>query len=188
MCAKNANTFSETTSILTGTCKMYMKYPNMLQATVLWRICALTNFNFVNMGSFENIKETAPFRGVCLFLVHFFKKCYWWAFKQSENKPNSTRRLFCSSSISVHFTFSRLRINSSYRFNSDLKLKFLSVCSGRLCREVKWLTKCWNATFPLKNMWRVKLFHLDYFSRQVLTTILKSFINSNFWMMGHAWT
>ena len=52
---------------------MYMKYPNMLQATVLWRICALTNINFVNMGSFENIKDTAPFRGVCLFLVNFFK-------------------------------------------------------------------------------------------------------------------
>ena len=62
----------------------------------------------------------------------FMKKCYWWAFKQSENKPNSTRRLCCSSSISVHFTLSRLRINSSYRFNSDLKLKFLSVCSGSL--------------------------------------------------------
>ena len=125
MRAKNANIFSETTSILTGTCKMYMKYPNMLQATVLWRICALTNFNFVNMGSFENIKETAPFRGVCVFIFSpFFQKCYWWAFKQSENKPNSTRRLCCSSSISVHFTFSRLRINSSYRFNSDLKLEF----------------------------------------------------------------
>ena len=46
--------------------------------------------------------------------------------------PTLPRRLCYSYSISVHFTFSRLRINSSYRFNSDLKLKFLSVCSGSL--------------------------------------------------------
>ena len=39
------------------------------------------------MGSFENKKETASFRGVCLFLVYFFKNVIGEPLSNPEINP-----------------------------------------------------------------------------------------------------